>query len=181
MVKGVQRCSGQRRKLTPMRLADFNSAPSTAAAAVIGPCVDVPRWITSIIEARPFATRADLLAHATTAAPAWTEAELDRALQHHPRIGERAQGASAENEMSRREQSGVDTSAGTAEQLLASNREYEAKFGRVFLIRAAGRNAEEILTQLQSRLNNTPEQELPVVAEQLREIALIRLEGLFTS
>ncbi|MBE0009981.1 MULTISPECIES: 2-oxo-4-hydroxy-4-carboxy-5-ureidoimidazoline decarboxylase [unclassified Arthrobacter] len=164
-----------------MRLNDFNSAPPTAAAAFLSPCADVPRWITAIVEARPFASPADLLAHATTAAPAWTEAELDRALQHHPRIGERAQGASTENEMSRREQSGVDTSADAAGQLLTGNREYEAKFGRVFLIRAAGRNAEEILTHLQSRLNNTPEQELPVVAEQLREIALIRLEGLFTS
>ncbi|MBP2215177.1 2-oxo-4-hydroxy-4-carboxy-5-ureidoimidazoline decarboxylase [Arthrobacter sp. CAN_C5] len=164
-----------------MRLSDFNSAPSTAAAAFLGPCADVPRWITAIVEARPYATRADLLAHAADAAPAWTEAELDRALQHHPRIGERAQGASAENELSRREQSGVDNSADTAEQLVAGNREYEAKFGRVFLIRAAGRNAEEILTHLQSRLNHTPENELPVVAEQLREIALIRLEGLVTS
>lgn len=164
-----------------MRLSDFNSAPPSAAAAFLSPCVDVPRWINAIVEARPFATGAELLAYAATAAPAWTEAELDRALQHHPRIGERAQGASAENEMSRREQSGVDTSAGTAEQLLTGNREYEAKFGRVFLIRAAGRNAGEILTHLQSRLNNTPAQELPVVADQLREIALIRLEGLFTS
>lgn len=164
-----------------MRLNDFNSAPSTAAAAFLGPCVDVPRWITAIVDARPFATQADLMAHAATAAPAWTEAELDQALQRHPRIGERAQGASAEDEMSRREQSGVDNSADTAEQLLTGNREYEAKFGRVFLIRAAGRDAEEILAHLQSRLTNTPEQELPVIAEQLRQIALIRLEGLVTS
>lgn len=121
------------------------------------------------------------MSFAATAAPGWTEAELDRALHHHPRIGERAAGASPEADMSRREQSGVDTSADTAAQLLAGNREYEDKFGRVFLIRAAGRSAEEILTSLRLRLKNTPDQELHVVAEQLREIALIRLEGLLQS
>ncbi|HKU10317.1 MAG TPA: 2-oxo-4-hydroxy-4-carboxy-5-ureidoimidazoline decarboxylase, partial [Sinomonas sp.] len=45
-----------------------------------------------------------------------------------------------------------------------------------FLIRAAGRTAEEILSALQERLGHTPEQEEPIVAAQLREIALLRLE-----
>ena len=164
-----------------MHLNDFNSASSSAAAAALSPCVDVPRWVDEIVAARSFASTADLMSFAATAAPGWTEAELDRALQHHPRIGERAAGTSPEADMSRREQSGVDTSADTAEQLLAGNREYEDRFGRVFLIRAAGRSAEEILASLRLRLKNTPDQELHVVAEQLREIALIRLEGLFRS
>ncbi|MBG6183165.1 2-oxo-4-hydroxy-4-carboxy-5-ureidoimidazoline decarboxylase [Arthrobacter sp. CAN_A214] len=161
-----------------MHLNDFNSASPSAATAALTPCVDVPRWVEEIVAARSFASTADLVSFAATAAPGWTEAELDRALQHHPRIGERPAGSSPEADMSRREQSGVDTSADTAEQLLAGNREYEDRFGRVFLIRAAGRSAEEILTSLRLRLKNTPDQELHVVAEQLREIALIRLEGL---
>ncbi|WP_026532290.1 2-oxo-4-hydroxy-4-carboxy-5-ureidoimidazoline decarboxylase [Arthrobacter sp. H41] len=164
-----------------MNLHDFNSAPFPAATAALSPCVDVPRWSEEIAAARPFASTEDLVSFAATAAPGWTEAELDRALQHHPRIGERAAGTSTEADMSRREQSGVDTSADTAEQLLAGNRDYEDKFGRVFLIRAAGRSAEDILTSLRLRLNNTPDEELPVVAGQLREIALIRLEGLLHS
>ncbi|WP_026549257.1 2-oxo-4-hydroxy-4-carboxy-5-ureidoimidazoline decarboxylase [Arthrobacter sp. Br18] len=164
-----------------MHLAEFNSAPFAAATADLRPCVDVPRWVEEIAAARPFASTADLLSFAATAAPGWTEAELDGALQHHPRIGERAAGTSPEADLSRREQSGVDTSTDTAEQLLAGNREYEDKFGRVFLIRAAGRSAEEILTSLRLRLNNTADQELHVVAEQLREIAMLRLEGLIQS
>lgn len=164
-----------------MNLNDFNSAPFPAATAALSPCVDVPRWSEEIAAARPFASTKDLVSFAATAAPDWTEAELDRALQHHPRIGERATGTSTEADMSRREQSGVDTSADTAEQLLAGNRDYEDKFGRVFLIRAAGRSAEDILASLRLRLHNTPDEELPVVAGQLREIALIRLEGLLHS
>jgi 2-oxo-4-hydroxy-4-carboxy-5-ureidoimidazoline decarboxylase len=79
--------------------------------------------------------------------------------------------------MSRNEQSGVDErDAGTIAALAEGNRAYEEKFGRVFLIRAAGRTANEMLAALHERLGHTPEQEEPVVAQQLREIAVLRLE-----
>ena len=53
---------------------------------------------------------------------------------------------------------------------------YEERFGHVFLIRAAGRSAEEILQSLQERLGNDPGTERRIAAEQLREIAVLRLE-----
>jgi 2-oxo-4-hydroxy-4-carboxy-5-ureidoimidazoline decarboxylase len=81
--------------------------------------------------------------------------------------------------MSRAEQSGVDPSDGEVQDaLVRGNRAYEARFGRVFLIRAAGRDAREILASLSERLEHTPEQEERIVAEQLREIALLRLKGM---
>jgi 2-oxo-4-hydroxy-4-carboxy-5-ureidoimidazoline decarboxylase len=84
--------------------------------------------------------------------------------------------------MSAAEQSGVDqTDAAAAAALRNGNRAYEEKFGRVFLIRAAGRSADDILASLQTRLQNSPEAEDDVVAEQLREIALLRLEGVITA
>ena len=58
----------------------------------------------------------------------------------------------------------------------AGNAEYESRFDRVFVIRAAGRPATEILAELRRRLNNTPEAEKAEVITQLREIALTRLE-----
>jgi 2-oxo-4-hydroxy-4-carboxy-5-ureidoimidazoline decarboxylase len=83
--------------------------------------------------------------------------------------------------MSRSEQAGVDPAdAAIAEALAAGNRAYEEKFGRVFLIRAAGRTAPEILSALNERLDNTPAQEDAIVAQQLREIALLRLEGVIS-
>ena len=83
--------------------------------------------------------------------------------------------------MSRSEQAGVDPAdAAAAEALARGNREYEEKFGRVFLIRAAGRTAPEILAALNTRLANTPADEDTIVAQQLREIAVLRLEGLIT-
>lgn len=80
--------------------------------------------------------------------------------------------------MSRSEQAGLGPADATLTAALAEgNRAYEDKFGRVFLIRAAGRTGEEILTVLRERLAHTPEQEEPIIAQQLREIALLRLQG----
>lgn len=83
--------------------------------------------------------------------------------------------------MSRSEQSGVDPAdAEVQEALRVGNRAYEERFDRVFLIRAAGRRADEILASLQERLHNAEDDEERVVAEQLREIALLRLKGVVT-
>ena len=46
----------------------------------------------------------------------------------------------------------------------------------MFVIRAAGRPATEILAELRRRLNNTSADETVEVTTQLREIALTRLE-----
>ena len=62
------------------------------------------------------------------------------------------------------------------EAIRAGNVEYENRFDRVFLIRAAGRSPQEILAELRRRLSNTPEDERAEVVTQLREIALTRLE-----
>jgi 2-oxo-4-hydroxy-4-carboxy-5-ureidoimidazoline decarboxylase len=62
-------------------------------------------------------------------------------------------------------------------RLQEGNRAYEQRFGRVFLIQAAARSAEEILASLQSRLSNDEDTERSIVADQLREIALLRLAG----
>lgn len=164
-----------------MKLAEFNSADPSAAADTLKPCIDVTRWVDAVSAARPFDTKDALLAFAAEAANPFTPAEVEAAMAHHPRIGERPTAATAEASMSRSEQAGVDPAdAATAEALARGNREYEEKFGRVFLIRAAGRTAPEILQSLNERLTNTPEQEDTIVAQQLREIAVLRLEGLIS-
>ncbi|WP_374978239.1 2-oxo-4-hydroxy-4-carboxy-5-ureidoimidazoline decarboxylase [Microbacterium trichothecenolyticum] len=49
------------------------------------------------------------------------------------------------------------------------------------MIRAAARSADEILDALSARLAHTEQQEIAVVAEQLRQIALLRREGIIGS
>ncbi len=60
--------------------------------------------------------------------------------------------------------------------LAEGNREYEQRFDRVFLIRAAGRGSAEILAELRRRLGNDDETERAETVAQLREIALLRLK-----
>jgi 2-oxo-4-hydroxy-4-carboxy-5-ureidoimidazoline decarboxylase len=117
-----------------------------------------------------------VLHRARSAASSFTDAELDAALGRHPKIGEQA-GAGHDADFSAREQSAVaDADPAVTEAIRAGNAEYEDRFDRVFLIRAAGRPATEILAELRRRLSNTPEAERAEVVTQLREIALTRLE-----
>lgn len=164
-----------------MKLADFNTADPAAAADVLKPCLDIQRWAAAITAARPFPSKAALLESAAHAADPFTAAEVQAALSHHPRIGERPTASTAEASMSRSEQAGVDPADAKVVAALASgNRAYEGKFGRVFLIRAAGRTAPEILAALTARLANSAAEEDAIVARQLREIAALRLEGLIS-
>jgi 2-oxo-4-hydroxy-4-carboxy-5-ureidoimidazoline decarboxylase len=164
-----------------MQLAEFNSVDRVDVVDVLRPCLDIGRWVDQIADARPFTDRDALLDFANDAARPFTSAEVQGALSHHPRIGERPKAQTIEAAMSRSEQSGVDPSDDSVAAALAKgNREYEEKFGRVFLIRAAGRTAPEILAALQERLGHTPEEEDAIVAQQLREIALLRLEGVIS-
>lgn len=165
-----------------MTLDEFNEADRDAAIASLRPCVDITRWCEELADWRPYASVDDLVARAEEAADPFTVDEVDAALAHHPRIGERARGEHAEASMSRAEQAGVDPNdVAIAAALAEGNRVYEQRFGRVFLIRAAGRSAQEILDALTVRLGNTPAEEQLVVAGQLREIAVLRLKGRFAT
>jgi 2-oxo-4-hydroxy-4-carboxy-5-ureidoimidazoline decarboxylase len=158
-----------------MDLATFNAAPEQEVAVQLLACCDVAAWAKAVLADRPYAGVDDLLATADRAAGSLGGAEVEQALAAHPRIGERAGGQATEAVWSRQEQSGVDPSEATRAALLEGNRAYEERFGRVFLICATGRDADEILGSLQRRLRNDDATEAAVVADELRKIALVRL------
>ena len=54
-------------------------------------------------------------------------------------------------------------------------------FGHVFLIRAAGRSAAEMLAELRRRLGNDPATERREVVDQLAQITRLRVERLLDS
>lgn len=163
-----------------MDLDHFNTAPPSELEPALLACCDVPRWAGAILAARPYADGQELVRVADSAAREFTPAEVERALAAHPRIGERAEGKHAEAAWSREEQAGVATTSGVQEELLRGNREYEDHFGRVFLICATGLDAEQILGSLRERLGNDEATEAAVVAEELRKIALLRLQRVVT-
>lgn len=162
-----------------MHLEQFNAASRTEAADFLRPCLGIQRWIDELADARPYSSIEALLAAGRGAASPFAPAEIEAALAHHPRIGERAPGDSPEARLSQLEQAGLGAAdAAVTVALAEGNRAYEEKFGQVFLIRAAGRSRAEILAALNSRLANTPEEEQAIIGQQLREIAVLRLEGL---
>jgi 2-oxo-4-hydroxy-4-carboxy-5-ureidoimidazoline decarboxylase len=158
-------------------LARFNALGGAECAAVLRTCLDVPAWVDAVAGGRPYASVAALADTARTAGARLDHDEVRAALARHPRIGERPAGDSPEARLSRAEQSDVDGSA--AGRLREANARYEARFGYIFLIRAAGRSAEEILAALDRRLSNDPATELDEVRDQLTEIAVLRLTAVF--
>ena len=159
-------------------LSQFNSLSKDEAAGLLAPCVAIPAWGEMLVSLRPFASRHALLQAARKAMANWGEDELNAALSAHPRIGEKPSGSQAHATRSRQEQSAVDSdNERLAQALREGNARYEARFGRVFLIRAKGRSGEEMLQALTRRLQHTADEEVAEALAQLREITMLRLEG----
>jgi len=154
----------------------FNAAPADEARQLLLVCLDVPRWADEIAAGRPYDDLGQVASAMGTASSTITDDELERALARHPRIGERADAQKHDAEHSSREQSGVDAAdAALAEDLRAGNLAYEERFGRVFIVRAAGRDGPEILGELRRRLANDDAHERAETIEQLTQIALLRI------
>jgi 2-oxo-4-hydroxy-4-carboxy-5-ureidoimidazoline decarboxylase len=143
-------------------------------------CLGVQRWAEDVLALSPYESAARLLEVAAEKATPLSPQEIDEAISHHPRIGEAPTAVGTSADFSRNEQAGLgDDDAVLAEQLRSGNQAYEERFGRVFIIRAAGRSRPEILAELERRLELPNATELEIVGKQLREIALLRLEKLY--
>jgi len=156
---------------------EFNQLSAEDAATRVTGCLGVPRWVEEIVAGRPYPDRETLLDRGSASADHLSDDELASAISRHPRIGERPRtddsGTDAEAAHSRAEQAGVDPT--DEERLRAGNAAYEQRFGRVFLIRAAGRGSSELLAELHRRLGNDDATEREETVRALRDIAVLRL------
>jgi 2-oxo-4-hydroxy-4-carboxy-5-ureidoimidazoline decarboxylase len=111
-----------------------------------------------------------------------SEADWKEAFAHHPKIGDvesLKKKFAATAQWASGEQSGVTTaSQQTIEALAEGNRDYEEKFGYIFIVCATGKSAEEMLEILQSRLPNSPEDEIQIAADEQNKITKLRIEKL---
>lgn len=168
--------------MVPDALTTLNRLPAGQAAERLAACNASPAWVATVLADRPYADTEALLALGERAARDLTWDEVRAALEAHPRIGERATGASTEASWSRQEQAAAGTGEATEQVALrAGNAAYEDRFGHVFLIRASGRSAGEILADLRRRLAHDPEREREEVREQLAQITRLRLERMLRS
>jgi 2-oxo-4-hydroxy-4-carboxy-5-ureidoimidazoline decarboxylase len=155
-------------------LNDLNHLPSEDAQRLLLACFASQSWAHQVAAGRPYADVGALLDAAERAWAGLAPSDWAEALRGHPRIGE---GGGSSPAASEHEQRGVRVAGAAAlAQLADENRRYEARFGHVFLIAAAGKDAGEILEELRGRMGNDPVTEAQVAAAEHRKIARTRLE-----
>jgi OHCU decarboxylase len=163
-----------------LSLRELNALRPTEAEQLLLACCGSRAWARTVVARRPYRDVDDLLAASDDV---WSRLRPDdwrEAFDKHPRIGERATaGSGVERRWSASEQSRAQHAATSVLTDLATvNAEYERRFGHVFLICATGKSAEEILAAARERLDNDPERELYVAAEEQRQITHLRVRKL---
>ena len=119
----------------------------------------------------PFTDRAAMARDADAIWSALAPEDWLEAFAAHPRIGDRPA-----SQWSQQEQAGIASArGGDLDEIARLNREYERRFGYIFIICASGKSAEQMLDALRTRLQNTPDEELQTAAEQQRQIMQLRL------
>ena len=158
-------------------LEDWNRLEQETATKVILPCNGSLAWAIGVVNLYPFETPEELFAASDKVWLALPEKDWQQAFDSHPRIGEhKAKAATAQSlKWSAGEQSAANPDEATQTALAAANKEYEQKFGRIFIVCATGKSAAEMLSILQARLANDPATELKEAVEQQRQITQIRL------
>ena len=163
-------------------LERLNTLPPDEAQRAFLRCCGSSRWATAMTTRRPYASCVALLEAADAAWAALDRDDHLEAFAHHPRIGGADLGSKrfdATRTWSRGEQAGMDAAPDDVRAAItAGNDAYFERFGYVFLICAAGTPAETMLEQLTIRLENDPDTELGIAAEEQHRIARLRLEKL---
>jgi OHCU decarboxylase len=161
-------------------LSRWNAHSTEGAIQEIAPCCGSQIWAERLVARRPFLSSPALIVASDEIWNQLDAADWLEAFSKHPRIGERKAPAIASSQSaawSAREQRGVADSPEVMQSELAeANREYERRFGRIFIVCAAGKSAAEVLDILRRRLQNDEATELRIAAEEQLKITNLRLE-----
>jgi 2-oxo-4-hydroxy-4-carboxy-5-ureidoimidazoline decarboxylase len=155
----------------PPGLERLNAAPRAVAEAALCACCGSRRWATRIAAHRPYPDLGALLAAAGEASYDMSQDDLAKAL-------------AAERAPQPPLRSAATASAAARTALCAARSAYKNRFGHVFLVCLTGHGPDEaldaVLASLHTRLGNDPDEERAVTAEELRGLALARLELMVT-
>ncbi len=145
-------------------------------------CCGSANWARSIAAERPFSNVEQLIESADRIWWSLDSQDWLEAFHSHPKIGEsKAAGAtSAEaQKWSESEQVGTRSAAKqTMDAMAELNRQYEEKFGHIFIVCATGKTSEEMLDNLRGRFNNEPSEEVLIAAGEQAKITRLRLNKL---
>lgn len=129
-------------------IARANALDTATAAQLFGTMFASAQLGAAFASCLPFADEAAAFAALRQIHAQADTATLKAAIQAHPPIGR----APAAGSYSQAEQAAAQDDAKTLRHIQHLNEVYQHRFGYVFLIRAAGRSATEILEHLQRRL-----------------------------
>lgn len=161
-------------------LADFNTAEKNSLTSALSELFGSPELALIVVARRPFNSVDDLCEFAATQLKDMDDDLVLRAVHAHPPIGASVRAGT----LSGKEQAAALSPAAedrktAMDSIRELNVEYEQKFGHVFLIRAFGLSAPEILHAMEKRLGNDEETEWATTRQQLGAINDLRLRGLF--
>lgn len=134
-------------------------------------CCGSGAWANAMFRRQPFA---DI--HREADEIWWSLASEDwlEAFAAHPKIGQKSAA-----KWTAQEQSGMSqAAASTAQEMDRLNIKYENKFGFIFIVCATGKSADEMLSILQTRINNSREEEIRIAAAEQAKITHLRLDKL---
>jgi len=162
----------------------LNHLTHAEAFAAFERCCGARVWAERMCEGRPYADRAALHAAAERCAESLGPDDWREAFAHHPQIGDvaalRARFASTAAWAGDEQRGAASASEATLAALARRNRDYEERFGYIFIICATGKSASEMLAALEDRLGNDPGVELGIAAGEQRKITHLRLEKLLS-
>jgi 2-oxo-4-hydroxy-4-carboxy-5-ureidoimidazoline decarboxylase len=165
-------------------LTRWNNLPAQAAAQAVLDCCGSTRWARQLAAQRPFADESSLIVASDEIWKSLEPSDWNEAFSRHPRIGEQKASASASTQAatwsSQEQQQAANESEEIQSALVHANREYEAHFGRIFIVCATGKSASEMLEILYGRMQNDSATELCVSAEEQRKITNLRLRKWLT-
>lgn len=166
----------------PASIEWLNGLPPAEAAREFLKCCGSTRWAQTMVARGPYASLEELTRAANEVWWSLDQADWLEAFRSHPKIGERkaAEPVSTQSQQwSGQEQGGVsNANQDTIESLARLNREYEAKFGFIFIVCATGKSAGEMLAILRDRLPNELDTELRIAAAEQAKITELRLKKL---
>jgi OHCU decarboxylase len=163
-------------------LERLNALPAPEAEARFEECCASSAWARRMTAARPFTSFRQVSEEADRIWRSLSKEDWLEAFVAHPKIGSsppNSEGSGRFHAWSREEQGGTrGASPETLANLADANRDYEERFGHIFIVCASGRNAAEMLALAQARLGNDRATELAIAAEEQRKITRLRLEKL---
>lgn len=149
-------------------------------------CCGSTNWARMMTHKNPFATKQDLHEQAIACWKEMSKDDILEAFRAHPMIGADLDALrkkfKSTSSWSEGEQSGMNSaSEQSIVALQKGNQDYLEKFGYIFIVCATGKSADEMLSLLQNRLHNHPDEEISIAAMEQQKITALRLEKLLMS